>query len=101
MAGTTSLFMLDTGSDFTVCGRVTPEQERDPLAAELATLERASTKPAKAPDRDAEVEAIGRAWTLADDLQKADPVHLREPFNRLLASIEHITGSFFGAFPNV
>ncbi len=64
-------------------------KERDQLAAELAALDRANTKPAKATERDAEVEAIvGRVWTLADDLQKADPARVRELFNRLLASIE-------------
>jgi hypothetical protein len=53
---------------------------RDQLAAELAMLDRGSTKPAKASDRDAEVEAIiGRVWTLADDLQKASRPRAFQP----------------------
>jgi site-specific DNA recombinase len=71
-------------------------KERDQLAAELATLDRASTKPAKATDRDAEVNAIvDRVWTLADDLQKADPARVRELFNRLVESVE----LWFGTVP--
>jgi site-specific DNA recombinase len=71
-------------------------RERDRLADELATMDRASGKPKRAANREAEVEAIvDRVWRLADDLQKADPARVRELFNRLVLSIE----LWFGTVP--
>jgi hypothetical protein len=60
-------------------------KERDRIASELShTVER--SKPL---DIDVEVEATVKvAWSLAADLEKADPARLREMFRRMVESID-------------
>jgi site-specific DNA recombinase len=60
-------------------------KERDHVAAELEHA-KAEQKPI---DLEAEVEAaVAHLWTLAADLNQADPARLRELFNRMVESIE-------------
>ena len=64
-------------------------KERDRLADELATLQRATGKQSKASDLEADVERIvGQLWTLADDLKRGKPARLREVLHRMLESID-------------
>ena len=64
-------------------------KERDQVAAELATLDHAATKPKRAAELDAEVERIvNRVWTLDDDLKRGDPTRARELFNQMVESVE-------------
>jgi site-specific DNA recombinase len=61
------------------------KRERDRLAAELEQLV-ASAKPV---DLEAEADAVvDKLWTLADELQHADPARLRELVRRMVARID-------------
>ena len=61
------------------------KRERDRLAAELEQLE-ASVAPM---DVEAEADAVvDKLWTLADELQRADPARLRELIRRMVARID-------------
>ena len=60
-------------------------KERDRLAAETAT----HTREAAPQNIEAEAEAaVDRLWTLANDLQGADPARLREVIRRMVGRIE-------------
>jgi hypothetical protein len=61
------------------------KRERDRLAAELQQLE-ASTAPV---DLEAEADAVvDKLWTLAEELQNAEPARLRELIRRMVARID-------------
>jgi len=64
-------------------------KERDRLADELAKLDTTTTTSKKPADLDAEAERVAsHLWTLAADLHRAEPVRVRELFNRMVDRIE-------------